>query len=699
MAQAGNIAVQNNFIKGYITEATGLKFPEDACTDTTNCVFDHRGFVERRFGFDFEDQHQTLTQDISESVINGFVWKNAGGDGDVTFVVCQYGNTLRFYRVRNDSSLSSNIHAQTINLVDFAVSGTTSVAQLECHFAFGNGRLFVTNRRIEPFFVEYDVDTNTFSTTEINVQTRDLEGDPTDPYLDGERPALDLGTLGAAHLYNLYNQGWVGTTLNLWDTARTDMPSNADVSWYFKDVSDAFDFTTVDDRAIGNSLAPKGHFIYSIWDFNRSDAVPGAQDSSIETERFSTIAFHAGRVWYSGLKISSQSSRIYFSRIVTAADQYGQCYQVNDPTSEKLFDLLPSDGGFIDIIDCGTIYKLIPMFNSMVVIASNGVWSISGSQGQGFTANDYSIARLSEILNVSSTSFVYVEGAPYWWGYEGIWTLEADKQSNSLRVKSVTDQNIRSFYMNIPVESKQLARGAYDPLTKRIVWIYKSVQPSSFSDRYIFDQQLVLNMLTGSFARWAVDVSTVQINGIVDVFGATSSLTDEIVIDGTSDVVDGSDSVVDSVSADPSAFSVLKYLNSYNLNNSSFAECYSRTYTDWFTYDNVGIPYESSLTTGYVVRGKGINKFQETYINLFSTSNSKSSFKIMGVWDWAGVNTTGRWGSQQIVNYTGNGYDYKPRRIKIRGSGLALQFRIVNNGTEPFDIIGWSVYELGNQKP
>jgi len=57
----------------------------------------------------------------------------------------------------------------------------------------------------------------------------------------------------------------------------------------------------------------------------------------------------------------SWSENIYFSQIVETTDQFGRCYQTNDPTSEDLFDLLPTDGGVIQIQGSGSVYKLFPV--------------------------------------------------------------------------------------------------------------------------------------------------------------------------------------------------------------------------------------------------------------------------------------------------------------------------------------------------
>ena len=50
-------------------------------------------------------------------------------------------------------------------------------------------------------------------------------------------------------------------------------------------------------------------------------------------------------------RVGSQkySTRIWFSQLVQGTDDFGRCYQRNDPTSEYLGDLLATDGGFIEI--------------------------------------------------------------------------------------------------------------------------------------------------------------------------------------------------------------------------------------------------------------------------------------------------------------------------------------------------------------
>lgn len=701
MARVQNIAVQNKFTKGLVSEATGLTFPEEAATDANNVIFDHLGRVTRRLGFDLEEGFKTDTVNLFGKVLVTYLWKNVAGDGDLSFVVIQQGDVLHFYRSDLSSALSDAKHIQTIDLVNFAPPGVSSVATLECQFSSGNGLLFVTNRRLNTFWVEYNTDTQSFTTGVIDIQIRDFDGDDADTLGISERPNVSLGSLTPAHRYNLENQGWTATTLTDWDTARTDMPSNADVSWYFKNPDDQFDFTTVDDRILGNSPAPKGHFIYSIYNINRSGHVGGATDYSVGFERVNTSAFFAGRVFYAGIYSGKESSKIYFSQIILDKSQYGKCYQANDPTSEKLFDLLPSDGGVIDLLEAGNIFKMVPVFNTLVVFCSNGIWVITGSQGAGFTATDYSINRISSSVNISHTSFVDVEGVPYWWNLEGIYTISIDKQTNSFRIQSITDQTIRKFFLSIPSDSKRYVRGAYDTFSKRVIWLYKTVGPLSVNDRYVYDGILTFNMLNQAFYKWTVDTDTARIQGVITVYAQSGASVVANVVDGENKVLDGTNNVVANVFVSSlSNTSVNKFLVSYDVGSETkltFGEHFRTSNVDWQSVVEGGVPYESYVIAGYAVRGQGVRKFQENYITVYSDGNANTAFRVRGRWDYANQANTNRWSTAQIITNTEGDYDYKSNRVKIRGHGKAYQIQLFNHGNAPFSIIGWAAAETGNK--
>jgi len=80
MPQQTTVAVENSFIKGLVTEATGMNFPEQAVTETFDCIYDIDGSVFRRTGFDFEPNFTTKTIDRSNRAIREYVWQNVSGN-------------------------------------------------------------------------------------------------------------------------------------------------------------------------------------------------------------------------------------------------------------------------------------------------------------------------------------------------------------------------------------------------------------------------------------------------------------------------------------------------------------------------------------------------------------------------------------------------------------------------------------------
>lgn len=780
MPQQVSTAVENNFTKGLLTEFTGLNFPENAATDTDNCVYSLIGDVNRRDGFNFEENFATNAGSRQGMAMNTYRWNNVGGSGIVQFLVSQVGSNIFFY---NSSAatvarpISSQIILSSINIVQYQAPGNfNDVAVTECQFTDGNGYLFVFHPDCDPFYCSYNAATNTVTSTSINVTTRDFAGIAEPNLSVTNRPTV----LTPEHLYNLKNQGWtsspawgaesiatvpvqvgvtyafpvgtglpinlgdpvniftrdgnieaflppgvpamygtvsfygsgivnifiasqyatippgtVGTNWSLypvnfdfvgtWHTAFGNYPSNADVWWSYKDSSDVFNpATTISNVTQDTGSAPKGHFLLSAFNQQRSliGAVTGLTDVKTSV-RPRTGTWFQGRVWYTGVDASqvatgdaayyTWTSNIYFSQIVTDNTQFGLCYQQNDPTSETLFDLLPDDGGVIVIPEAGNIYKLFPIQNGMLVFAANGIWFITGSQGIGFTANDYTITKISGIESIASTSFVNVQGLPYFWNEEGVYTITPAQQGLGLSVDSITVSTILSFYNDIPLQSKKFVRGDYNPIDYVIQWIYRDTEETSVTDRYEFNKVLSYSTYNKAFFPYTLEgiPKIHSVNYIVGPGGSTSP--------------------------DP----VFKYFTSYPVGggyNFTFSQEYDERLVDFFSYDLAGADYESYFVTGYKLRGQGIKKFQPQYVQVYSrTNDAPSSYRIQGIWNYANNRNSGKWsGIQKITNKFEN-FDVVFHRHKIRGSGFSLQFKILSNTGEPFDIIGWAVVDTTNQ--
>jgi len=195
------------FVKGLITEAGFLTYPEDASTDELNTVLHRKGNRSRRLGMDFEpDSTASVITDYTEDdTTNEYFWKAVANKADTNFLVVQVGDKLHFYDA-SSSPLSEGKKSFTVDLQAYKAP-TATASDVRGHtvqMTAGKGYLFAAQEFIDPIVIEYDADTDTISTVKIVIQVRDFDG-----VNDGLANDQEPTTLSAEHHYNLKNQGWV----------------------------------------------------------------------------------------------------------------------------------------------------------------------------------------------------------------------------------------------------------------------------------------------------------------------------------------------------------------------------------------------------------------------------------------------------------------------------------------------------------
>ena len=499
----------------------------------------------------------------------------------------------------------------------------------------------------------------------------------------------------------------------IWNQTSANYPSNSDVWWAFKNASDNFDpVNTINSVPLANSAAPKGHYVVSAFNIDRSpiSGITGLTPVTTGGERPATGAFHSGRLFYAGIKSILQHNNVYFSQIIEGTTEFGRCYQQNDPTAEDFFDLLPTDGGVITIQGAGTILKLYSTKSAIICFATNGIWSIQGTGGEGlgFTATDYSVIKLSAIKTLSATSFVEVEGTISWWNLEGIYTLSlGNLGAQDATIASQTNTTIATFYNTIPNASKQFARGAYNPLSFIVQWIYRSTPASTISQRYEYDSFLCYNTLSKAFYTYRIATSNsgLTINGIATVETPGGTFLINNVVRGADQVVDlaGNQVIVNALSGNVTP--IFKYIISKPSGvtfNMSFAEEYRTSFHDWVSEDTVGRNYDSTFTTGYAVHGEAQKFFDLNYLNVYTDSSrftADTAYFVQGKWDFADSGDSGKWSTRQRASIPSGDFAVGRRRFRIRGRGMALQLKFDAIESFPMSIIGWSKWETKNSTP
>lgn len=555
-------------------------------------------------------------------------------------------------------------------------------------------------------------------------------------------------TLTAEHLYNLRNQGWPtlygcsptsdgnGTVVETDPVDYTfakigKYPSNADIIWQSK-LSAADDVGPIGSYSpwalkrysFGNTPAAKGHFILEAFDRNRQD-VSGIDetydpDRDKTDERPISVAFYTGRVWY-----LMPNGTLYFSQVLTEIENAEKCYQEADPTTEDINELVATDGGEIDISGIAAALKLIPIRAELAVLADNGIWTVSGTADEAFSATSQELRKITSVGAISADSVVEAEGTIFYWAEGGIYVLTQNEVTAFLEAQNITDQTIQTFYNNIGVAAKKNSRGFYDKAGKKIYWLYNDTDDyDGESFRYRYNKVLIFDIVLNAFYTYTMDSSGDYpfVAGMIKKAPGSFSFTTQDVTDDGNTVTDGGEDVTVEIKLTSTSDVKLKLLtfaipagSSYRV---TFSEFRADDMLDWEAFDDTGIDFTSYIETGYDIAEDLISEkeantvycfFKRTEQNIIQNSSGglaydyPSGCQMRAKWQWSDSETSGRWSDQQQVYRlqrhhipagTGTfdyGFDVIQTINQVRGKGRALQLRFDSETGKDFYLLGWAI--------
>jgi hypothetical protein len=734
--------VYRSFIKGLITEANPLTFPENASIDESNFVLNRDGSRSRRLGIDYEDNYALTATGFTAAQLatsrqSFHRWDTPSGDTTVSIGVVRINNRLWF--------LDLLTNTPSANLLNGGSSITLAgLSNAEIETTVINNRLIIVSKELpKPVVLTYNSSTDVVSQSTITINVRDIWGIDDGLSIDN-RPA----NLSNTHKYNLRNQGWNPTistvsgadAIDYTKTILGSFPSNADV-WTLGKISnpgsgdyEKYDPNVLKKNSTSNYQVARGSYIIDA--FTRgTDRTSVSGISSLpldqETNSITTVASYAQRLFYSGINsiVSGGDSRspnysgyIFFTQVIQSQDQLGKCHQVNDPTDPSINDLVASDGGSIQIPDATQIIKVVSSQSSLLVFAENGVWEVYGDTG-GFIATSFQVSKVSPNGVINPRSIVNVGGNFVYWSKAGIYLLSPDAGSGRFSAQSISLTSIQSLYLNIPDLGKNNCRGFYDEKENRVRWMYNDSTTYS-TDNYInrYTKELVLDLTlqawyTNSISSLASN--SPAITDYIEVPGYAVSTSNSTVEVGTDDVIVTAGTTViitDTILTNRSSlFSFLV------MRGSSFtiSKYNSSSFTDWKTAGSgTGANYSSYLVTGYELFNDLMRKKQAPYIFFyfnrtedgFSTVGSSllldnpSSCLVQAQWNWANSANSGKWGNQfqayrLLRNYIPSGaadpFDYGDSVIvtknKLRGSGKCLSLKIESEAGKDMKLLGWGI--------
>lgn len=694
----------SSFVRGLITEASPLTFPDNASLDEDNFVLRRDGSRERRLGINYEADFQKINTGITniasgEVALSTFTWKNAGGIAAKNIVVVQVGQRLDFFDVDIAPLSSGRIHTETFTNAD--------EEQIFSYTVVDGILVVVTGQKLVQV-LEYE--DGVISLSSKTIKTRDQFGvednfSGTD-LTEGIGVTLRPTTLSQSHRYNLRNQTWglprerdggsrdIIDTIERFRTVVGKFPSNADNVNYAlypnandEDNRTGEQFYPQDLKANppGSFLAPQGFFIIDALERGNSRIAQAAQlysqnpeltypITTLPTDKTpggaTCVSEYAGRVWYAGFsgqiidgddRSPKLSSYVFYSQLVQSPSNIGSCYQEGDPTSKEASDLVDTDGGYIRVDGAFNIQRLVNVGSGLIVLAENGTWMITGGSDYGFTATNNMRRKLSEHGADSPGSVVVVDNTILFWADDAIYHIAPD-QFGDYQAQNLTQTTIQTFYDQIDPIDKIYAQGAYDSYDRKVRWVYQNrLQTTEPSRELVLD--LTLQAFYTSTIGQVGSSSYPKVASPVEIspFRLTS-VQNSVIYEGE-EVVYGEEVVTQPLSIRGQGTKEIAYLTITDLNplQYTFSLYNDLSFKDWVSEDGVGVDAPAFLVTGYLSGGDFMRSKQVPYIlfhltrtedgfvedetgNLFPTS--QSSCKVQAQWEWTNSANSNRWGKE-----------------------------------------------------
>lgn len=683
---------QKTFVKGLVTEANKLAFPDNYFDVGDNIELRPNGQVRRRLAVGPEENFNYSTSVDSATSLNyrfqTFDWSNPVGDNSIQFKVVRFGPILRFYDVTSSPATEKSF---SIDITSAAVGGATAAQIAEGYISTStdNKTLHVAGKYIDPMYVLYDADTDNVSTEAITIQVRDFED--ADPSIENDE---ELTSLTPAQEYDLVNRGWSepgsgGTDpKDTYFTSYSVYPPKSKAPWQGKDSSNVFTSSYIRNLFAGNGSAARGTFTLDFFAKDRESVsgISGLGTETIDT-RPQEVAFYAGRAWW------FFENRCFFNQVLNSNKDIGKCFQSNDPTSEEISDLLDSDGGEFIIQEADVIRRARKLGQYLIVFADNGVWAIGGEDNI-FKATAYYVNRLSVEGISAPESLIEFQGGLAYWSDSGINVVTIDQVSQAPSVQNISTQPIETYYNNIPEHAKQSCKGVYDQYQKELVWFYNKDTSVDTTRHQYYNAVLKFKLVQQAFMPYSIN-DNADYPLLID---ATN--TGEIV-------------TVDDFNTDMYLLTLTEDGSDVRFTWGHFNDT---SFRDFKKFGVAGNSYDSYVEPGDQTYGDAATKKQTPYVLCYFERTEKnfvlngseyvfdnpSSCFLQGKWSFSDTATSNRWtDSQQVYRLGRNyvvdpddltfdyGYDIITTKTKIKGRGQSLRMRFSSEEGKDFRLNGW----------
>lgn len=761
MARAAQQKVYADFRQGFVTVANPLAFPEGSVKDIVNFDIKDNGTLARRPGLIRESAGSVNTglsiAELSGVAVSLNVWNNVANIGGDSLAVVQVGRVLKFYKMLDEGiDISSPEGEVTLPI-------PAEGENIEVTTASGNGLLFVAHPSIRTKLIRKEEES--FVVEDIRIKIRDMSAWKGENDL---QTGFTSDSLYPQHEYNLRNAGWPRSAQVSKEADADDGTTRADPVFYTKQKINKYPsisvpfyaakagggsnlveqnaynpWVLINDSYYGYTLPAVGHYVVDAEFWQRrgegADSIGGgANPSKVLQKNYSwtsyptSVEFYAGRVWYAGAKGYSEvqveggsyskkdnlntSSTLYFSQQMDIdMDKAGLCYQANDPTAEDVNQLLPTDGGTFSIKGAGEIFAIKAYRTALLVFSDQGVWSVSGVDGNSFDADNVSVVKISNIGPVSKNAISLSSDSVFFLADDAIYVIVQDEVSGLPTTRDITSSKIKDFYSELSNSQKAQAKVAFDRTNRIFYMIYKDSSDRIYDSPFIpYTNVLVFNQDLGAYYKYKIgSYDNFIVAPIYYQRDNVTSYKENVTLDGEVVTLDGEPVTLDTKFGNSTANGVQFLTISYgdteaDMFFSSFSN--TDTYEDWdsssppyveFGFDAAGDIMRDSKTAPFIIahlertETAFTNNTEDASNNTVSLNN-KSRCDLSYAWDWSSNYSSSVNIYRLARRYTPAGqsdeFDYGPEvvttKTRIRGKGYSLGIRLSGGISEDCRILG-----------
>lgn len=772
MARTAQQKMYADFRQGFVTVANPLAYPEGSVKDIVNFDIEDNGTIRTRAGLvqeppDVIDTGYSLDR-LSDYAVSLHVWDNVSNRGDTKLAVVQVAGSLKLFSMDNTGIDTTNMVAE-INLpIPF------SQRHIKITAVSGNGWLFVAHPGMRPHVIKEE--NGVYSTESITIKIRDtsLWRGETE-----EQTGFSSSSLFPQHEYNMRNAGWPRSS----NVSKESDPNSgvevADPILYTHTKLSKYPVVSIpfhsakagggdnldeqmaynpwaieNDSYFGLSKPPLGRYIVDAESWNRSgEGKTFLYGNPFLTKKYSwlsyptSIEFYAGRVWYCGAQGYEEettggsgytkkdnldtSNTVYFSQQLDIdLDKVGLCYQENDPTAEDLNALLPTDGGTISIRGAGDIFAIRTYQTSLLIFSDQGVWAISGQDGNSFKADNSSVVKISNIGPASKESISFTSDSIFFAADDAIYVVTSDEVSGRPAVQDMTSGRIKDFYNELSNEQKDTAILAYNKSERLFYMFYKNTEDRVEDTAFIpYTRVLIFNQDLGCFYKYSIKaVDNYMLGSLFYTKDKFEYYQEPVTLNDGSTLVTLNDEVTPlsveyafGVSSDNS----LQILT-VTEGEDGRAKLFFSTFSDDETFEDWGTPYTPYVEFGFDAAGdlmrdskkapilishmtRTENGFTENPLDPEGNSfflSRPSSCLMSYAWDWSNKYNNPvelyRFNRLYIPTGSEDPFDYLNEvittRTRIRGKGTSLGLRLEGSERKDCRVLGLGILYTAAQR-